>query len=185
MYFKDYLDNYRESPNEKFSDYYIDYAKSIVKKLQQKQPLDTGWENLCTLIKNAMTDPKQQTNLNNSLLKIKNHLNKFEFCYELEAKIYDPSISKMASGIFGRKTTDYQPVLAYLKNLQTLLIDITEINTKNNNNIVSIDTKTLNNSELFFAMLKTCLNQQFKGGRRKSRKSRKSRKFKKSRKSRK
>ena len=123
-----------------------------------------------------MTDPKQQTSLNNSLLKIKIHLNKFNFLYELEAKIYDPSISKMASGFLGRKTTDYQPVLAYFKNLQTLLIDINDLNTKNNNNIVSIDNKTLEDTELFFAMLKTCLNKEFQGGRRKSRKSRKSRK---------
>ena len=175
---------WKDTENYRFDDY-LENEKSIVKHLKEKQPLDTGWENLCTLIKTAMTNPEEQTNLNNSLLKLKNHLNKLEFFYDLEVKINDPSLFKQTSKLFGRTTTDYKPVLAYFKNLQSLLIDINEMNKKNNNNIVSIDSKTLNNRELFFAMLKTCLNQQFKGGRRKSRKSRKSRKFKKSRKSRK
>ena len=39
MYWKDYIDNYRESPNEKFSDNYLNYAKSVVKNLKKNNHL--------------------------------------------------------------------------------------------------------------------------------------------------
>jgi hypothetical protein len=186
-----------------FSDY-VDKQKDTIDQYIRSSEFNKNYKELCNLIQILLTNETipdddfsdngfTRQNIASEIQKLNNQLKKINFYYELEGKIYDPSIRKMTSGVFG-KTTDYKPIKQTFDNLHDLLFQLTNrFNVSRNLGI------NIMSNEKFFAMLKKCAEENTNtntnieeteyllpaGGRKKSRKSRKSRKSKKSRKSRK
>ena len=124
-----------------FSDY-VSNKKEKIQEHKRRTDFDEEWEKLCSLIQFVLRNDESndqellkhagfnKKNIVSEIQNLNTQLKGLNYYYELEGKIYDPSIRKMASGLFGR-TTDYNPIKDKLNQYLTERNHIDRFNFKN------------------------------------------------------